>query len=334
MLRAAIVGPGWWGKTLVSAVQGKSDAIKFVVGATRSRAKAEEFCREHRIVLVDDYDQVLADPTVDAVVLATPHSQHGDQVRRAAAARKHVFCEKPFTLTAADARSAIEAAEKAGIVLAVGFNRRFHPSMVELKRRVQDGALGAIETCIGEQTAGTGGAIQPGYWRADPSETPAGAMAGIGIHTVDTMIHLFGRITEVYCVTARHAAPHVDDTTVVLVKFKEGIAGTFFCSLTTVPNYRFAVYGSKAFAEIAQPNLDEFRFAPLPDPKLGHLAVMQPEVIQNPGFDTLTAELTTFAAAIRDKTPYPVPPQEVLHGVEVFEAIADSAKAGKPMKVG
>src|SRR5215510_15294192 len=133
MLSAAIVGLGWWGKTLVSAIQGKSDAIKFVVGATRSREKAEEFCREHRIVLVDDYDRVLADPTVDAVVLATPHSQHGDQVRRAAAAGKHVFCEKPFTLTADDARRAVDAATKAGIVLAVGFNRRFHPSRQEMK---------------------------------------------------------------------------------------------------------------------------------------------------------------------------------------------------------
>ncbi|MFL4969436.1 MAG: Gfo/Idh/MocA family protein [Xanthobacteraceae bacterium] len=334
MLRAAIVGLGWWGKTLVSAVQGKSDAVKFVVGATRSRAKAEEFCRDHGIKLVDDYDQVLADPAVEAVVLATPHSQHGEQVRRAAAARKHVFCEKPFTLTAADARSAIEAAEKAGIVLAVGFNRRFHPSMAELKRRVQDGALGVIETCISEHTAGAGLSIQPGYWRADPSETPAGAMTGIGIHTVDTMIHLFGRISEVHCITARRAAPHVDDTTTVLVKFTDGMSGIFFGSLTTVPNYRFAVYGSKGFAEIAKPNLDEFRFAPTPDPKLGHLASVQPEVTAKPGFDTLAAELAAFPAAIGSKTPYPVPLHEVLHGVEVFEAIVNSAKAGKPMKVG
>src|SRR5262245_1618499 len=334
MLRAAIVGLGWWGKTLVSAIQGKSDAIKFVVGATRSREKAEEFCREHRIVMVDAYDRVLADPTVDAVVLATPHSQHGDQVRRAAAARKHVFCEKPFTLTAADAKSAIDAAEKAGIVLAVGFNRRFHPSMAELKRRVQDGTLGVIETCVSEHTAGAGFAIQPGYWRADPSETPAGAMTGIGIHTVDTMVHVFGRIAEVHCIAARRAAPHVDDTTTVLVKFRDGMSGLFFGSLTTVPNYRFAVYGSNGFAETVKPTLADFRFAPAPDPKLGHLAAMQPEVIARPGFDTVTAELTTFAAAIRDKTPYPVPLPEVLHGVAVFEAIVNSAKAGKPLPVG
>src|SRR5262249_41703521 len=211
---------------------------------------------------------------------------------------------------------------------------RCHPPMQEMKRRVQEGAFGAVETCIGEQTAGAGATIQPGYWRADPSETPAGAMAGIGIHTVDTMIHLFGRITEAHCVTARRAALHVDDTTTVMVKFAEGIAGTFFCSLTTVPNYRFAVYGSKAFAEIVKPGLDEFRFAPGPHPELGHLAVVQPGVETTSGFDTLLAELNTFATCIRDKTPYPVPLDDVVHGVEVFQAIVESAKAGKPVKVG
>jgi predicted dehydrogenase len=266
-------------------------------------------------------------------VLSTPHSQHGDQVRRAAAAGKHVFCEKPFTLVAADARSAIAAAEKAGIMLAVGFNRRFHPSMAELRRRVKDGSLGVIETCISEHTAGTGASIQPGFWRADPSETPAGAMTGIGIHTVDTMIHLFGRVAEVHCITARRAAPHVDDTTTVLLKFADGMSGLFFGSLTTVPNYRLAVYGSKGFAEIQKPTLEQFRFAPVPDPKLGHLAVMQPEAIDTPGFDTVAAELTAFAEALRDKVLYPVPPAEVLHGVEVFEAIVNSAKAGEPVAI-
>lgn len=333
MVRAAIVGLGWWGKTLVGSVHGKTDDIKFVLGATRNRAKAEEFCRERGIKLLDDYESVLADPSIDAVVLATPHSQHGDQVRRAAAARKAVLCEKPFTLKAADARGAVDAAAQAGIVLAVGFNRRFHPSMGELRRRVRDGRLGVIECCIVEQTAGAGASIQPGYWRADPNETPAGAMTGIGIHIVDAMVDLFGRIGEVHCVTARRVAPHVDDTTTVLVKFADGLAAIFFCSLTTVPNYRFAVYGSKGFAEIIKPSLEEFRFAPTPDPTAGHLAVMQPEVIQNPGFDTLFAELTAFAAAVRDKTPYPVPAADVLHGVEAFEAIVTSAKTGKPVKV-
>jgi len=86
MLRAAIVGLGWWGRSLVSAVQGKGEEIGFVAAHTRTPAKAEEFCRETKIPLVASLDAILADPAIDAVVFATPHSEHGPQVERAAAA--------------------------------------------------------------------------------------------------------------------------------------------------------------------------------------------------------------------------------------------------------
>jgi predicted dehydrogenase len=283
---------------------------------------------------VDDFDAVLADPAVEAVVMATPHSQHGDQVRRAAAAGKHIFIEKPFTLTARDAESALSAVKKAGVTLAVGFNRRFHPSMVEMRKRIKDGSLGVLETCIGEQTASAGMALQPGAWRANPEETPAGAMTGIGIHTIDAIIELLGRIKEVHCTSARRGAPHVEDTTCVFLKLANGISAMFFASIATVPYYRFAVYGSKGLAQITKPTLEDFTFTPLPDPKAGHMAVVEPEIISKPGFDTLQAELRAFAAAIRDKTPYPVSPEEVLHGVEAFEAAVNSAKSGKPVAVG
>jgi hypothetical protein len=81
MIRAAIVGIGWWGRMLVNAVQGKSAAIRFTAGYTRTRATAEGFCAEHSIALANDLDALLADPAVDAIVFATPHSQHGPQVR-------------------------------------------------------------------------------------------------------------------------------------------------------------------------------------------------------------------------------------------------------------
>ena len=334
MLRTAIVGLGWWGKLLVDSVHGKSEHIKFTVGNTRSPAKAAAFCRDRLISLVDDFDAVLSDQAVDAVVLATPHSQHGEQIRRAAAAGKHIFVEKPFTLNSRDAKAALASVDKAKIVLAVGFNRRFHPSMVELRDRVRDGRLGVIESCIAEQTAGGGANIQLGVWRADPSETPAGAMTGIGIHIVDLMVSLFGRAGEVHCTTTRRVARHVDDTTAVLVKFNNGVSGLFFCSMVTVPSYRFAVYGSNGLAEILKPTLEDFRFSPRPDPTAGHLAIVQPEQVHNPGFDTLHAELMAFAACIRDGKPYSIPAEEVLHGVEVFEAIVESTRIGKPVVVG
>jgi predicted dehydrogenase len=334
MVNAAIVGLGWWGKSLVGSVKGKTEDIKFVVGSTRSPEKAADFCRDNGIKLVDSFEAVVADPAVEAIVLATPHSQHGDQVRRAAAAGKHVFVEKPFTLTARDAEATLSAVDKAGIIFTVGFNRRLHPSMNELRKRIKDGSLGAIETCIGEQTAGAGVSLQPGMWRTNPEETPAGAMTGIGIHTVDALVDLFGKITEVYCTSAKRAAPHVEDTTCVFLKLANGATAMFFACIATVPNYRLAVYGSKGLAQITKPTLEDFSFTPLPDPKAGHVAVVQPEVISAPGFDTLQAELKAFAAAIGSKTRYPIPRDQILHGVEAFEAIVNSAKSGKPVTVG
>jgi predicted dehydrogenase len=332
MLRAAIVGLGWWGQNLVNAVQGKGE-IEFVLGQTRTKAKAEEFAGKKGFKLVDDYQAILADKSIDAVVLATPHSQHGDQVRQAAAAGKHIFCEKPFTLTAEDAKRAIDATRNAGVTLAVGFNRRFHPNMDELKARVQDGRMGTIHCIMGEQSAFAAYAMHTpdAGWRMQSDETPAGAMTGIGIHTLDTMIGLLGNVTDVHCMVTRRGAPHVDDTTTVLLKFANGATGTLFCSFTTAPSYRLAVYGTKGLAEIHKATLEDFRFTPVAQ---AHGAAATPETIAKPGFNTLEAELHAFAAAVRNKKPDTVPLDQVLHGVAAFEAVVKSAKEGKPMKVG
>ena len=133
MIRAAIVGLGWWGRNLVQAVR-HSDAICFTAAHTRTAATVADFCREHGLHWTDNLDSLLRDPAIDAMVFATPHSLHAEQIMRAAAAGKAVFVEKPFALSLADAQAAIDAAETAGIVLAVGFNRRFHPSMGLLRR--------------------------------------------------------------------------------------------------------------------------------------------------------------------------------------------------------
>src|SRR5262245_36163499 len=103
MIRAAIVGLGRWGRSLVASMQGKSKDLRFVLAHTRTRATAEDFCRAQGLALVDSYEQLLADPNVDAVVLATPHSVHESQIIAAAMAGKHIHVEKPITLDRASA---------------------------------------------------------------------------------------------------------------------------------------------------------------------------------------------------------------------------------------
>lgn len=143
---------------------------------------------------VNSLDAILHDKSIDAVVFATPHTQHSRQVIPAASAGKHVFIEKPFSLSLGDAMRARDAADKAGIVLAVGFNRRFHPSMGPLRQAVTCGRLGTLVTISAEQTALHGISMAPDAWRARPDEAPAGAMTAIGVHLVDGMIDLFGPV--------------------------------------------------------------------------------------------------------------------------------------------
>src|ERR1700752_824919 len=122
MIQAAIVGLGTWGQHLVSAVQGKSDVIRFTVGATRTPSKASDFCSQHGIRLVPTYEEILKDGSVDAVVLATPHSTHAEQIAAAANAGKHVFVEKPLGLSRADCERAVAACAEPNVTLAVGYN--------------------------------------------------------------------------------------------------------------------------------------------------------------------------------------------------------------------
>lgn len=331
MIRAAIVGLGWWGRNLVDAVR-HSDAIRFTAANTRTQSTVADFCRAHELRWNNDLDTILRDEAIDAVVFATPHSLHADQVRRASAAGKAVFVEKPFALTVADARNMLAAAERAGIVLAVGFNRRFHPSMTMLRRAVRDGTLGTVVCIMGEQTALHGLDLTADAWRAQPAEAPGGAMTAIGVHLVDGMIDLLGRVHSVRAIVTRRAAPHSDDTTTVLLNFESGATGQVFCSTAATPNYRFAAYGTHGFAEILGHPMVHFRLVPSIEGE--HRRTGQPQVTETANFNMLTAELEAFAGSIASDQPFPTPLPDILHGVEVFEAVIRSAGSGHDEQVG
>jgi predicted dehydrogenase len=114
MINAAIVGLGWWGKTLVESVQRTSDSIQFIAGATGTiTPEVKAFAETQKLNLFENFESLLLDPKINAVVLATPHSLHSSQTIAAAKAGKHVFCEKPFSLSKRDAESAVEATLKA-----------------------------------------------------------------------------------------------------------------------------------------------------------------------------------------------------------------------------
>ena len=334
MIRAAIVGLGRWGTSLVNSIQDKTDDIRFVLAHTRTRAKAEDFCRSKSVRLVDDFDAILSDPDIDVVVLATPHSQHEEQIKRSAAAGKHIHVEKPITLDRASAQSAVDAARRAGVMLAVGFCRRFHPSIGEVRQRLLDGRLGKLVAMVGQHTTATSMFVPTGNWRADPGEAPAGAMTAVGMHILDHMIEFAGPVREVECVTARHGDGPGDDTTTVLLRFDTGVTGTIFCSVATPTSFSFSTYGSLCMVEVCGAALERVRLVPVPQhAPTGLVAAPPDQVIEHAGFDMLRTELLEFAHCIRDKRAYPVDIEDVLHGMAVFDACVRSAETGGVVKV-
>src|SRR2546423_10380821 len=143
MLNAAMIGLGWWGKELVRSAR-DSQLMRFTRGVTLEPDTVRDFAKEMNLSIGMSYDDVLADKSIDAVVLATPHTRHRAQVEAAAAARKHVFCEKPFALTVEDAKAAIAACRKAGVALGVRHNRRPWPSIAKLKEGVRGQEFGTV----------------------------------------------------------------------------------------------------------------------------------------------------------------------------------------------
>ena len=166
MIDAAIIGLGRWGQAIVQAVQGKSTQLRFVRGVCKEADGMRGFAARHGLELSEELDDALADPRVTAVMLATPHSLHVDQIIAAAAAGKAVWSEKPLALTRAQAERAVEACGRASVMLGLGNNKRCFPSMLALKQLVANGTLGEVlhvegHFCNEHSTRVTGG------WRDD-----------------------------------------------------------------------------------------------------------------------------------------------------------------------
>ncbi len=319
MLDTAIIGMGGWGQKLVASVQGNNAAgLRFVSGATGRPERAAEFARANGIRLEASYEAVLADPAVKAVVLATPHKAHAEQVIAAARAGKHVFVEKPFTMSKASAEAAVDACGSAGVVLALGHNRRFLPATAEIKALVAAGELGTILHVEGQMSGPGAIAYKPGMWRTDRAESPLGGMGGMGIHMIDMMVNLAGPIAAVTVRSlARVLDNGLDDTTAGLFRFASGATGSF-ATLAYAPRYwRVALFGDRAHVEMRGQEQVVFT------PREG-----QGWVRDYPVTDIERAELAAFAAAVAGGPAYPLPADEAIHGASVFETMVFAAAAG------
>jgi predicted dehydrogenase len=331
-MKLGIVGLGWWGGTLVDAVQ-QSELVGFVAACTRSRSQRDqELCATHHLRLLESYEAMLADPEIDGVVLATPPSAHGAQIEAAAAAGKHVFCEKPFVMSRAEAVRAIGAVRAAGVTLGLGYNRRFHPSWIDLKHRIAGGELGVILHLECTMSGPNGLTLAPGAWRSKHDEAPCGGLFPMGVHAVDGLIDLVGDVDHVYCQSIHRAVPNdADDTTSVLFGMKQGMTAYLGTMTATAGTFRFQVYGSRAMAllggsvHVAGQSSQHRRSG------LFGSYVIQPVKgdavsLEVPAFDVNRAELEAFARAATGGAPYPISDAQMVHAVAVTDAIIASSR--------
>src|ERR1700742_4972973 len=282
MINCAIVGLGRWGRNLVEAAQDNarlnvSRAVETDIG------RAHGFCADHRLDLTDDLDAILADPAVDAVLLATPHSLHMAQVIASAAAGKQVFCEKPLALTRDHAARMFEACRSAGVVLAVGHNRRFWPSMAALRTIAASGELGTVLHVEGHNSNENSEKITEG-WRLSPEESPGGGLTGAGLHVLDGFVSLLGPVRKVYAqLASRDGGPPPVDTALLALDFACGATGTLATVRTTPFYWRVHAFGTQGSAEV----LDEVTM-------IVRKSGQKPHEIKYPAIDTLAAELDAF----------------------------------------
>ncbi|HJY76719.1 MAG TPA: Gfo/Idh/MocA family oxidoreductase [Burkholderiales bacterium] len=330
MIQAAILGLGTWGQHLVSAVQGKSDVIRFAAGATRTPAKAAPFCSAHAIRLADSYESLLKEKDIDAVVLATPHSTHAEQITAAAKAGKHVFVEKPLGLSRADCERAVAACAEHKVTLAVGYNWRFQPALQEVKRMLEDGRLGKLLHIEGNFCGPSVYRFRREHWRQDRDETPAGGMTGRGVHVVDAMLYLAGRIDSVVAQSARQVQDFgADDTTSMLFRFASGASGYLGTVIATAETWRMQVFGSNGWAEVGDvEHLTTWTLRTCFIDRANLSVKQAPELIRFPSLSTERAELEHFARAANERRPLAVPGGDEVHNVAVLEAIVKAAQEG------
>jgi predicted dehydrogenase len=325
-VRVAAVGVGGWGRVLADAA-GQGTGLTIVACTSRSPESRAAFAKDYGCRPLPGLEAVLADPEVEGVLISTPHSLHAEQVVAAARAGKHVFVDKPFTLTVADARRATEACRQAGVVLAVGHQRRKQAASRALKRLLDEGVIGRVAQIEGNISADAGFVLKPGVWRTVRDETPGGAMTNLGIHHVDTFQYLLGPVARVMAFVRRVALTHIeiDDATSVVLEFASGSLGYLGTSWIHANRTSYlTVHGTEAQAWSEADGARLF---------LARRGQREREAVPLAPVNAEVAELAEFARCVREGTRPEVGGEQGGANIAVLEAVVESARSGRAVSV-
>lgn len=330
MIDVAVVGLGWWGRNVVGLLEGNA-RIRPVLGvdvAPEGRAWGEA----QGLSVTGELHDALDDPRIDAVVLCSPHRFHSAQIIAAAEAGKHVFCEKPFCTTTAEADAALAAVAAAGVRLAIGHERRFEAPVREMQELCRSGKFGTLLALEGNFSQDKFLALPPDNWRLSRTEAPVGPLSATGIHLVDLAISIFGEPSEVWARLSTLATAFENgDTLSVTLAFPEGPTAAITAILATPFIGRLGVFGSEGWMEIRDRRHPE-------DPQGWDVTTCfrgaDPTTRFVPPSPAVRDNLECFAAAVEGAADYPVSVAEIRANVRAFEAITRSALSGSVERLG
>ncbi len=322
-VRLASIGLGWWGSELADAVT-RTGTAEIVSCFARSPEGRSQFAAKHGCRAAGSLDELLADPEVEGVVIATANQSHRSLIEQAALAGKHVFVDKPFTNTVADGVAAVAAARTADVLLQVGHQRRRTAAKRRIKAMLEAGELGDVETVVTNQSMPNGFKMPEKAWRWDPEQSPLGSMTSLGVHKIDTMHYLVGPVRTVSALTRPGRSRPIDEATVLALEFESGALGTLTTSFFTPVINETTVFGTDAAAYSSDGG--------------ARLRVQQrndahPEEVELDQIDPVVDQLADFARAIRGEIPVEVDGEAGLAVVAVMEAAVESAASGKSVEV-
>jgi predicted dehydrogenase len=323
----ALIGMGWWGKKMLNVLGAAPADIRVVRAVEPNLETARTLCDEKGVNLTTNYSDALADPEVEAVVLATPHALHGAQIEAAVAAGKHVFCEKPLALTKAGAEKAVRLCRDAGLVLGMGHERRWEPPVAELLARADAGDFGRIHQIEANFSHDKFLALDRDNWRLKADQAPAGGMTATGIHLLDLSVRLLGPAQSVWCVCEQLSSDLPQgDTVAAYVKFRGGGTSYVSASLANPFVSRFAVFGSKGWVDIR-----DKAHVQAPDGWVVTSAKVGGPITtaQVPAAEPVRDNLVSFARAVRGVERYRITAEHLVNNIALLEAVFASARSGK-----
>jgi predicted dehydrogenase len=323
-LRVACIGMGWWSDVLADAIK-RTDKIQIVSCYTRSQDKREAFARKYGCKPAASYEAVLADPMVEAIVNTTPNDVHLATTQAAAQAGKHVFLDKPIANTVSDGRAITAACRNAGVVLAMGYQRRRESHFRWVKRQIESGAFGKPVNAEANISRDRLGKIDLSSWRYQAAGMPGGVMLQIGIHYADVLTYLMGPVKAVHGQFAQLVLPGDNpDVASMILEHETGALSTLNASYASASEYYLMnIYGKDATAFYDL-------HGGLRVLKRGEDQAAPVTVAKN---DTFVEELEEFAAAIRGHGKPEVGGDYATESLAVVRAGILSAREGRRVEV-